>query len=563
MKAMLLCLLLMTLSLRTWAQEEVTCPGAPPPRLIVQEQARVTLGASNNVRDLASRNGNLIGSIPAGGIFTVLDGPVCADNLTWWEINYEGLIGWTAEGTAEGYWLERVAPAETTTSPQPADTPMPVPAAEPVAAFEPPLEVVNVLTVGGRVRVINDDPLSETIALTIRAEPARSAAALAQALEGDLLTITGGPQEADGLRWWQVDTAGGTRGWVVEGFINAERENAYERTLLPLCTAEGKRVVFRLINYIMTSTPDGEDICILDRTNARAWTTFSDSVFYFENTFLTTSDEQHYIYADAGLIRLSRDGSERLRLTDGSVRWASLSPDGQRVAIATGSTIATIRLDGTNFANVTQGSTGHGWVEWLSDSETLIFSEQSSWEDQMGTAYEMAFFRINIREGGLREVLRLPESVALQTAAALSPVNDMLVVSATEYALIPGFSGTRPVNFWDLSSSIRVSTTVLAADTGDIVLELPELFPGIRWMPNGNAMMTWDMQGVAVVTLETGDVQQLEFSGDAFPESNLDFMTWESDTVFLGYVGYGFQVEPSDFAIYAVDVATGVVTQRR
>ena len=28
----------------------------------------------------------------------VLSGPVCANGLTWWQVNYRGMIGWTVEG---------------------------------------------------------------------------------------------------------------------------------------------------------------------------------------------------------------------------------------------------------------------------------------------------------------------------------------------------------------------------------------------------------------------------------------------------------------------------------
>ena len=61
--------------------QDAACPDAPAPRLIVGEQGRVTLGDPNNVRDAAARSGNLIGEIPGGAIFDVLEGPVCADGF--------------------------------------------------------------------------------------------------------------------------------------------------------------------------------------------------------------------------------------------------------------------------------------------------------------------------------------------------------------------------------------------------------------------------------------------------------------------------------------------------
>jgi hypothetical protein len=65
----------------------------------------VTPGEANNVRDTASRSGALVGQISGGSIFSVLDGPVCADGLQWWQVEYGDLTGWTVEGNGEDYFL--------------------------------------------------------------------------------------------------------------------------------------------------------------------------------------------------------------------------------------------------------------------------------------------------------------------------------------------------------------------------------------------------------------------------------------------------------------------------
>jgi ABC-type antimicrobial peptide transport system permease subunit len=36
----------------------------------------------------------------------VLEGPVCAENMAWWKVQYQGQTGWTAEGQGTDYWLE-------------------------------------------------------------------------------------------------------------------------------------------------------------------------------------------------------------------------------------------------------------------------------------------------------------------------------------------------------------------------------------------------------------------------------------------------------------------------
>ena len=88
----------------------VQCPTIP--RLIVGQPARVTdeNGVPNNIRDGAGRSNNKIGEIPAGAMFTVMGGPTCTADLVWWQINYNGVVGWTAEGDAEDYFVEPIRP---------------------------------------------------------------------------------------------------------------------------------------------------------------------------------------------------------------------------------------------------------------------------------------------------------------------------------------------------------------------------------------------------------------------------------------------------------------------
>lgn len=558
----LLCVSLSSV-LTIYAQEDPNCPGAPLPRLTVGAQARVLPGDANNVRDLPSRAGALVGSIPGGEAFSVLDGPACADGFNWWQVEYGDLFGWTVEGSGTEYWIEPYeAAAEPTEAPavEPTNTPLP----EPVPDFEPPVEALNVLEVGVQARVINDDPDSDTITLTVRAEPGRSGAPLAQAQEGDLLTLIGGPQEAAGLRWWQVETAGGTEGWVIEGLVNTERDNAYERTLLPLCPADGERIAYRVGDYIVTSALDGSDACVLDYTNALAWMTFSDRTFRFDNIFLPSPNGEYFLYSDPGLYRMKYDGSERLALTrDFSIDWAAWSPDGQRIAVATGSSIVTLRADGTGAAAVTRDPGNYSWVGWQSDSETLVFLEQDRWGDQIGTAIEFSFHRINIREGGLREIFDAPEGFDL-FSASISPDGTRFAVSGVQYGLIDGMRGNEPIQLYDIEHPVRSITQVIDLETESVILDSDVRFYGLSWLPDGSALVSTDFyEGALDVLPVNGDASsELEFSGDVLPSEYLAILGWESDTVLLTYRGFGFQVEPSDYGIWAVDVTTGNVERR-
>jgi uncharacterized protein YraI len=105
---------------QTYWLEPVTLPPttqdcAPQPRLIAATEGRVLPGLPNVIRThpgtVASgvMHSEVIGEIPGGAEFVVLDGPVCApDGRFWWYVQYRNLIGWTAEGEDNTYWLEPV-----------------------------------------------------------------------------------------------------------------------------------------------------------------------------------------------------------------------------------------------------------------------------------------------------------------------------------------------------------------------------------------------------------------------------------------------------------------------
>ena len=88
------------------AQPAVTCPGFLPSRLAAGGEARVLPGSPNNIRRQPTTGSLRVGQIPAGGVFTVLSGPECADETAWWQVDYQGAVGWTAEGQGDTYWVE-------------------------------------------------------------------------------------------------------------------------------------------------------------------------------------------------------------------------------------------------------------------------------------------------------------------------------------------------------------------------------------------------------------------------------------------------------------------------
>jgi hypothetical protein len=83
-----------------------TCPLAP--RLGAGNLARVLPGIPNLLRDGPDANGTaVIGAIPGGEIIRVLGDSLCGtDGRRWYPVDYDGLLGWTAEGEGSSYWLE-------------------------------------------------------------------------------------------------------------------------------------------------------------------------------------------------------------------------------------------------------------------------------------------------------------------------------------------------------------------------------------------------------------------------------------------------------------------------
>ena len=83
------------------------CPSSYASLLRAGMRAKVIEGQkANRLRAQPNSNGNIIGSIPAGQPFDVLDGPRCANNWVWWYVRApDGKTGWTAEGDQSQRWL--------------------------------------------------------------------------------------------------------------------------------------------------------------------------------------------------------------------------------------------------------------------------------------------------------------------------------------------------------------------------------------------------------------------------------------------------------------------------
>jgi hypothetical protein len=188
-----------------WLEPVVHAPPPPAcpltPRLSVGGYGRVTPGLPNTVRSGAGVYGTVrIGQIPAGAVFVVLNGPNCAaDGRWWWYVNYNGLIGWTAEGQGTTYWLE---PSNGNPGPLP-----------------PPQAVCYLatrLSVHGWGRVTPGAPN------VLRSAPGTQATGSTSVVigsipAGGIFSVEGGPTCGTDGRWWWYVNYNGQLGWTAEG----------------------------------------------------------------------------------------------------------------------------------------------------------------------------------------------------------------------------------------------------------------------------------------------------------------------------------------------------------
>jgi hypothetical protein len=146
----------------------------------------VTAAGGLNYRESPSANAALLGQFGTGILVTILEGPVSADNFTWWRIDdRQGNSGWAADGDGTTQWL----------SPE-------------IGVRQP---VNRAPRVGDRVVV-------STGQLSVRATPGTDGVLIVRIDPGQEFTVLAGPQSADGLNWFQIRSDdGGIEGWAADG----------------------------------------------------------------------------------------------------------------------------------------------------------------------------------------------------------------------------------------------------------------------------------------------------------------------------------------------------------
>lgn len=168
-----------------------TFTATPVPGTALQpgQPARVTAPAGLNMRTEPRSGTTLVLQLATGQRVTVVEGPVSADNFTWWRVDDgRGNVGWVAERDAETEWL----------SPQLGE-------AQPVNRAPRLNDRVTVtMPAGGQ--------------LSIRTLPGSDAALVTRANSGQQFTVLDGPQSAGGFTWYRIRSDDGQiEGWAADG----------------------------------------------------------------------------------------------------------------------------------------------------------------------------------------------------------------------------------------------------------------------------------------------------------------------------------------------------------
>ncbi|MBI1256943.1 MAG: SH3 domain-containing protein [Chloroflexi bacterium] len=188
--------------------QDFGCYGAAAPRLQIGGQGRVTPGLPNIFRSKPYRgyDSYVLGQIPAGSSFSVIGGPSCFDSMLWWQVNWNGQIGWTPEASNYGvYWTEPISVNN-------GDC----------------MSVSSRLSAGGYARVTPGLPN------VLRSQPNRRAGSmiLANLPAGSIFSVVGTPICAEGMIWWQINW-NGLSGWTAEGQYSTYWLEPYGQTYPP------------------------------------------------------------------------------------------------------------------------------------------------------------------------------------------------------------------------------------------------------------------------------------------------------------------------------------------
>jgi peptidoglycan/xylan/chitin deacetylase (PgdA/CDA1 family)/uncharacterized protein YgiM (DUF1202 family) len=209
--------------------------GTPPPaaKFVAGDKVRVTAGLY--LRTGPGTGYGVISTMPTGTVCTVVSGPTAANGYSWYQLDTPYGRGWAA-----GEFLEK-----TGTTPPP-------PAAKFIA--------------GDRVRV--------TAGLYLRTGAGFSAGVITTMPTGTICTVVSGPQAANNLSWYQLDTPYG-RGWAAGEYLEKVSSGGYPAgTKLKVTAGLYLRTGAGFSAGVITTMPTGTIVTVVSgpqSTNGLTW----------------------------------------------------------------------------------------------------------------------------------------------------------------------------------------------------------------------------------------------------------------------------------------------------
>jgi uncharacterized protein YgiM (DUF1202 family) len=147
---------------------------------------RVTTTSNLNVHQSANINGKLLCVQPAGATGTITGGPTVQGAYTWWQVDFDsGCDGWVVQT-----YITSGAVLGATTS-------------LPTGSF----------ALGSQVNTIAN------LNVRSKADTRRGSKIKCTQLAGTLGTIIGGPTNASGYNWWNINYNTGCDGWSVQDYL--------------------------------------------------------------------------------------------------------------------------------------------------------------------------------------------------------------------------------------------------------------------------------------------------------------------------------------------------------
>lgn len=167
----------------------------------------------NRVRAGAGRATPHLGQIQPGAGVKIIEGPVCADGLSWWlvESAEDGLRGWTVGGRESEQWI-MPCPNPSVACKMTALISQGIPTAVPSSTQNNNRDACasEQFSIGVITQVEQDD------LLVIRSEP-YTGSVIGHAGPASSVSIINGPACAGGALWWEVNvTSLNLRGWATE-----------------------------------------------------------------------------------------------------------------------------------------------------------------------------------------------------------------------------------------------------------------------------------------------------------------------------------------------------------